>query len=285
MPRPSNDPNARQKERAERELAASLAALLDDQYEDLLVQLSQTTTPQVPQFGWWEEWQVAMVGALGLSMFQISENAALSMAEYTGIAVDYDAILNAAQGWSSQYSFDLVRGINDTSRAALQDLLQDFYSGSIDFDTLEAMLSSRYGATRAASIATTEVTRAWEQGVDMYQTELEGLGLDVDRIWHCEPDACPLCSPYDGVLESEGWDDGEPPLHPNCACLTEIVVLPGSKNYTRDEKCSEPAIFVANLGKTTTLVCKEHAAYFSESELKAFTGSANCWAVGGEEDA
>lgn len=220
----------RQRTAEEERWSAELASILSDQYDSLAEQLNPQF-PNNPPNDWWEKWRTEIAAFLGISLLQLSQLSAEDAVATYGIGVDWDAILNASQEWVSGYNFELVRGINATSEAALQGLLNDYYAGRIDYDTMLGMLETRFGPTRAASIATTEVTRAYEQGIDMYQQELDGLGLDTDRVWITEAGACPYCEPYDGVLESEGWDDGPPPLHVSCRCSSEIVLLPGSKHY------------------------------------------------------
>lgn len=224
------DPNAKERARAEQEWAAQLAGILSDQYDELTTTMS-SDRPYNPPPDWWEKWRLQIAAFLGLSLLQLAQLSAENEMATVGIGVDWAQVLAASRDWVSTYSFDLVGGINATSQTALQGLLSDYYAGKIDFDTMTAMLESQFGPTRAAMIARTEVTRAFVQGQSIYNDELNSLGLDTDRQWHTTDTPCPLCEPYDGVFESEGWDDGEPPLHPNDQCFTTIEILPGSKMY------------------------------------------------------
>jgi len=197
--------------------------------------LREVTSPEhpAPPADWWDEWQKEMAAILALSLLALAEQGAEQAVAYYGIGVDWDAILNGSQQWANQYSFELIRDLTTTNRTAVQNALSRFYGGQIDYQTMVDSLASRFGPVRGSAIATTETTRAFEQGLDMYQIELEGLGLGTDRVWWAEVDACPLCLPYHGVLESEGWTDGPPPIHTNCRCWSEIVVLPGDKHYSQ----------------------------------------------------
>lgn len=229
------DPDSRLKDQAEEEWAAYLAGMFSEQYDSLVDQLDPNN-PQPPPPSFWDEWGATIASYLALSLFDLAQASSQSAIERIGIGANWDAVLNASQEWASRYSFSLVRDINATSQAALQKLLSDYYGGRLDYDGMLAMLESRFGPTRAASIAATEVTRGFEQGIDIYQQELDGLGLETDRVWITEAGACPICSPYDGVLESEGWAEGEPPLHTNCL-PGDTLVLPvgevaaGSKRW------------------------------------------------------
>lgn len=224
------DPDALEKDRAEARWANGLAGVLSDQYDDLAGVLDPSA-PANPPADWWEKWRLALVASLGVGLLDLSHAAAQSAVERYGIGVDWDAVLQSSQQWATQYSYELVRGINATSQAALQRMIQQYYSGSVDYDTLLNMLASQYGPTRAASIAATEVTRGFEQGVEIYQQELGRMGIQADRIWYTVDGGCPICRPFHGRLKSEGWSAGPPPVHPNCKCYTEVVVLPGGSGF------------------------------------------------------
>lgn len=232
------DPDARLKDRTEAEWAALLAGVLSDQYDELLEQLDPNN-PNPPSPTWWDKWGTTLMAALGVSLLNLSQVATESAVNYYGVGVDWDAVLQASQDWATRYGYDLVRGINATSQAGLQKLLSSYQSGTIDYDTLVQMLSNQYGPTRAASIAATEVSRGFEQGIDIYQDQLEKLGMQTDRVWLTAVGACPLCEPMHGRLESEGWPEGPPPRHPNCYCYTEVVVLPGTKHYQMFKRAHE----------------------------------------------
>ena len=221
----------RLRKQAEEEWAARLAGVFSDQYDELVGELGPADRPVDPPPSWWDKWGTTIAAFLGVSLLELTQMSAELEISRVGIAVNWDGVLSAAQDWTSRYTFDLVRGINTTSQQALQGLLNNYYSGKIDYDTLVSMLESRFGPTRAASIATTEVTRGMEQGIDIYQQGLAELGIETDRIWSAEPGACPICAPYDGVTESQGWYDGPPPLHPNCRCVTHVILLPGTRSY------------------------------------------------------
>jgi hypothetical protein len=249
------DPAAIQKDRAEAELAASLAAMFADQYDSLM----EVTSPEQPSppADWWDEWQKELAAIIALSLLALAEQGAEQAVAYYGIGVDWDAILNGSQQWASNYSYELVRDLTATNRAALQNALSRFYSGQIDYQTMVDSLASRFGPTRAAAIASTETTRSFEQGIDMYQQELEGLGLSTDRVWWAEADACPLCLPYHGVLESEGWLDGPPPIHTNC--LTgDALVLPVGAIAAGSKRLFKGDVIILNTPKYNLTVTPNH---------------------------
>src|SRR3990167_7124051 len=220
----NRDPSAILKDRTEAEWAMQLSALLSDQYDALVGELGDNGNSPSPN--WWQEQNAYLLSFLGVSLFETAQVSVESVIAEYGIGVDWDAVLNASQDWAQSYGFDLVSGINSSSQQALQKLMSQFHSGAIDYDTMLNMLTSQYGPTRASAIAATEVNRSFEQGIDIYQNELQKLGLTTDRVWLTTEGACAICLPLHGVLESEGGDFDAPPAHPNCFCFTEIVTVP-----------------------------------------------------------
>lgn len=95
---------------------------------------------------------------------------------------------------------------------------------------------------RTETIARTEILRAsnegrnqaWRQGVE------EGfISPAAQKQWAVEFDACPECLPLDGesVPITDEFPDGDPPLHPNCRCTTNLVDVDVTdfENMTWDE--------------------------------------------------
>jgi len=82
-------------------------------------------------------------------------------------------------------------------------------------------------AARAQTIARTELSYAVNRGLrDVWALMITRgeLSADTERLWVVEPDACDICEPYDGVAVplTEEFDEGDPPLHPNCRCVVQL---------------------------------------------------------------
>ncbi len=71
---------------------------------------------------------------------------------------------NRAAVWASQYSFELVRGINATTLAKLRKAISRGLQEGLSIDDITALLKSTFGTGRAHSIAVTETTRASIEG-------------------------------------------------------------------------------------------------------------------------
>jgi HK97 family phage portal protein len=158
-----------------------------------------------------------------------------AIADAVGVGVDFDtvAINDAAFEWASRYSYELVKGIEDTTRQLLQKATSQFVATpGMTNAQLTALLEPAYDSTRAQMIAVTEITRAYAQGTAIYQNMLIGAGLLMRRVWHASADEvmCPICGELNGEPEERwndigGYGDG-PPAHPNCRCWTTLERVP-----------------------------------------------------------
>jgi SPP1 gp7 family putative phage head morphogenesis protein len=142
-----------------------------------------------------------------------------------GIGVDWGLVNKAARDWARQYTFDLVKGINGTSRQFLQQAVGDWIQSGQPIDDLVKQLEPLYGSVRAEMISVTEATRAFAEGNLTTWTE-SGV---VDSIrWMTAEDelVCPICEPLDGKEGSltDGIEGQKPPAHVRCRCWLEPVV-------------------------------------------------------------
>ena len=168
----------------------------------------------------------ALQSALAVELTAILVDVALDVGAGMGIPLDYDDILTEAAAWARDYTYSLVKGITDTSRARLQDIISRIVNGTLTKEDAVTLLSQIFGPVRAQMIATTEVTRAMAQATNLYQRLARERGYEVHRRWLTAEDekVCEICGPLDHKLE-EVWmaefPDG-PPAHVNCRC--QIVV-------------------------------------------------------------
>lgn len=131
--------------------------------------------------------------------------------------VAWDVINQRAADWARQYTFDLVSGITDNRRTALQEAVASFYEKHWTIGDLRNSLSNEYGPVRADMIAITETTRAAVEGNRVYVNELRKRGAEmVGKILTSNDDlVCEICAPKNGKdPETEGY----PPFHVKCRC-------------------------------------------------------------------
>ncbi|MCK5564492.1 MAG: hypothetical protein KAJ07_04545 [Planctomycetes bacterium] len=222
-----NDLNAKDKDTSEELIAVFMAAAFVDQYAELVDDLDEEA-PVDPGPDFWQKWTTFFlswwIGQLTGEALASAGNAS----DISGVGVDFDEVAAQAENWASSYAFNLVTGINENTRQALQRSLSNFYADKIDFEGLVKSLIPQFSPTRAESIAVTETTRGFERGLDIYEDELVKLGFRTDRKWHTREDekVCVICEPNNNKLRNrDGWTVAAIPAHPRDRCWTEIVVV------------------------------------------------------------
>lgn len=132
--------------------------------------------------------------------------------------IDWSLINQSAADWASEYVYDLVSMINDTSRDALQRLIPQYFEEQMTQGELADALLEVFSPGRVNRIARTEVTRAASEGEQAVARQLEAQGIKMRPIWQTRHDEI-VCD--QGCLERHDrpiTDDIFPPLHPNCRC-------------------------------------------------------------------
>jgi SPP1 gp7 family putative phage head morphogenesis protein len=127
----------------------------------------------------------------------------------------------------------------DTDRETLVNVINDGLTAGRSIPEIRGTIIETFDSiqkTQAQRITRTEVLRASNQGaVDAYKES----GV-VEGLQWLTAGAVDECADYDGqVIELDGsfygsdneFQDGNPPLHPNCRCVV-LPVLIGEKGYT-----------------------------------------------------
>jgi hypothetical protein len=146
-----------------------------------------------------------------------------------------------AANWARDYTFDLVRGLNDTTREAtarelarLQTEIPAFFERPMTRGDLEARLieNGLFGPVRAEMISVTEVTRAATEGQRAVADELAKSGIIMVEKWDTANDdlVCDLCAPLNGKVLGDGWTRADgPPAHPRCRCNSNFTLPTGAE--------------------------------------------------------
>ena len=146
-----------------------------------------------------------------------------------GVAFESVAVDQAASRWAREYSYSLVRGIAARTREVVASAMQQYVAGAgMTRRDLLDLLEPAFGEVRANAIATTEVTRAFSQGTNIYKDMMHDAGIEMERVWHTNHDelVCPICRPLNEKREKD-WDaqfPNGPPAHVNCRCGTGLRV-------------------------------------------------------------
>lgn len=209
----------------EAQLKKVLATKLRGQLEKLLDILGDPPDLTKLQESFWNEAGEELTKAV----MPVLEKAFLAQAqelideiEFEG--VDWNLVNTNAVNWANRYTFDLVTGINNTTRKALQDWIGSYYNESWTMGDLIDKLSTIYSPVRAEMIAVTEVTRASVQGEISIADTIRKMNpaIELTPIWQTNNDelVCDICGPFnEKPFEEWGheYPDG-PPAHVNCRC-------------------------------------------------------------------
>lgn len=153
-------------------------------------------------------------------------NAAEASSEALGVGFDPDLTNREAIGWSRQYTENLMLQLNANTRQLLQESLRDYFAQSMTLEDLTERLTRAFSASRAATIAITETTRAASTAESDIANRLKQLGLQPVLVWLTANDdiTCRICGPRNGKRQGDGWNV-LPPAHPRCRCTlrTELI--------------------------------------------------------------
>ncbi len=149
----------------------------------------------------------------------------VEMAEIPFLGIDL-AVANAqVNEFISSYAFDLVKGINSTSRKVIQGALDSYFTGATTIGEVQTQLIGTFGASRAEAISVTEITRAFSAGQTSVINGLEDIGLGTVEVWNTNNDdlVCPTCEPLNDKVKGKGWDS-PPPAHVRCRCWRSVEI-------------------------------------------------------------
>lgn len=213
-------PQVENRDEKEKAYARLMAKLLQAYGGRLLEKLGDPPDLANLDEEFWDEEAITLVRALSPFGQRVYLDAARQLLETIPIGIDWALINERAVTWASSYTFELVGGINDTTRTALQSAISSFFEEPITRGDLEERISPLFGPERAEMIAVTEVTRAASEGEQAVAKELAKEGIEMIAVWQTDNDelVCPLCEPRNDQPK-EKWDTDEfPPLHPRCRC-------------------------------------------------------------------
>lgn len=147
---------------------------------------------------------------------------------------------NLAADWARTYTYDLVKGIDETSISLLQGTISTFVEtpGNTIGDVIEA-IKPTFGEVRSSRIAITETTRAFAQGQKLAGDEIKKQFPDVEvtKQWFNNEDdlVCEICQgnsdageiPADELFPS---GDDIPPAHVGDRCWVDYNTKLGDAN-------------------------------------------------------
>lgn len=206
----------------EQRMAAAIGAALAEQLIDVVARI--VDGEQDPALG-------AVADALQRAILPVLADGAVTQAAAAGVAIgvpaDVAVVNQAALAWAREYSYELVRGLTETTQGTVRQAITTWVqTPGMTRGQLEDLLRPAFGQTRAEAIAVTEVTRSVSEGTNIYQRVLKDSGIEMVRLWQTNNDdrTCPVCAPLNGKSEADWADtytDG-PPAHVRCRCTTTL---------------------------------------------------------------
>lgn len=142
--------------------------------------------------------------------------------------INWNQVNTEARDWAKDYTFDLVKGITETTQTSLRDAISAAIDRSAPLSEITAQIEPLFGPARAEMIAVTELTRAASEGEKGMVARLADTGIDLRATWNTAEDehVCPICGSLDGQQadgdgnfnDDEGNSYDGPPAHPRCRC-------------------------------------------------------------------
>lgn len=167
----------------------------------------------------WEDLAEIIIGALLAGV----EGGAQLLPANARVLVDFDMVNTSVINYAKTYRYELIKGITDTTRKQVQQLVSDWAGSGAPLGVLETQLGPIFGDSRAERIASTEATRIFSEG---NREAFESTGMvDEVEIQTAEDDiVCEICGPLAGTHIGVEDHDAFPPFHVSCRCWT-IPVL------------------------------------------------------------
>jgi len=200
--------------------------------------------PQIPpdrkvavQLAFWSAEARHLLAILLPFLQRAAEKGVLAQAAAAGIDLDWTAAMTEASKWAREHCAKLVKGITDTTRDRIRNIIANWMETEHTFPQLwrQIMNDMAFSRYRARLIAATETTKAYAEGKMIGTEPMEAAGyFEYDKKWQTANDdiVCPICLPMNqktvrGVrtefdISKIGPLQG-PPAHPGCRCGLSMI--------------------------------------------------------------
>jgi len=222
------DPFGSEKDKAERRLIRLLRARLNGQFEQVMNLLGNPPDMANLPADFWSTATGVMLADVRPEMESLARVVVEGAIE-SGVGIAWDLANEAAIEWAERYTYDLIRGITETTQRQVQRAVTRFFETPGETRAnLEARLAPWFGQARASSIAVTEVTRASGEGVRVSYEQAKQAGINMVPVWHTARDelVCSVCGPNDNKLMPEWQNVSWTPAHVNCRCWITLRYVP-----------------------------------------------------------
>ncbi|HEY8768000.1 MAG TPA: phage minor head protein [Dehalococcoidia bacterium] len=242
----------------ERKLERSLARAFDDQGQRFLRQFRHVRAhfpePMLQETLSPDDWEPLFTAAelASLRLFEQPLTAIQAAALRAGgraaiadlgLGLSFDLAHPEAVAWLQRVPLERIAGINATTREQIRTILVNAVEHGQGYQETAREIAATfkgYGTpdvtkairSRAHMIAVTETGDAYSEGALVVGRDLKRAGLEMEKAWLAEADACPICSgnadedwiPLDQPFSS---GDDAPTAHPSCRCAIETRAVVG----------------------------------------------------------
>lgn len=225
------------RDKLEADLARELARLGARALDKLIAQLGDPPDVGNVSAAFWREYGDDLRKVLQPFLAKVASARASAFASDVPKVegVDWALANTTAANWADGYTFDLVTGINETTRDLIAGAVRQSIEQGLSRAELADLLAPTFGPVRAEMIAVTEVTRAVAEGEAAAVDELGKAGFEMVGEWQTANDeiVCPICQPLDGLRAVDGTfthpETGDtydlPPAHPRCRCTVGYTMV------------------------------------------------------------
>lgn len=211
---------------AEAEFDAVVVAAFAAQLSRLRKAIERTESITTDLGGFWASENTALARDLLPLYDDVLAKAAQAGAGQLAIGVDWELVNTAVLKAARFEAEALSAALNNTSRANVARLIEDWIATGGNMQDLIKRVAVVYPEERAATIATTEVTRLYAVGNKM---AWDGIEVVTGYRWNTANDeqVCPICGPLHKEEFPKSDDEHLPPAHPRCRCwITPVVMTP-----------------------------------------------------------
>jgi hypothetical protein len=159
-----------------------------------------------------------------------------SLSRY-GISANFAHI--KADQWLAAHGAELVKGLNETTKTAMQVLLRDAISSGASVDDIASQIMFRFSDmnyARARKIAITETSKAWSYAELESASVMESSGFKMVKEWLLGPnhprfDICDDNAMAGAIPVNQAFPSGDmaTPQHPSCGCSVITYPDPGQQ--------------------------------------------------------
>lgn len=175
----------------------------------------------------WNLWRQALAAVFINQLAPAVEAGGEHTELEVGINVGWSSNSHPAIEFLNQYTFKLVKNVDDTTRKRLNQAVRAGLNAGEDRPTMSKRLAKVVNDTRRAGvIAHTETVRAYNEGRVLAAKELNPPYTHTKKRWETVIGACPICLGLEGkeIALDDFFPGGfyTPPGHPNCRCAVTI---------------------------------------------------------------